>query len=98
MLFRSLAVAATSSATGEADQSVTLQPNTTYKLSGWVEGSYAFIGVSGGATSDTWTSSTSWSQESLTFTTGSSGAVTVYVHGWYGLGTVYADDFTLTAS
>ncbi len=93
-----LAVAATSSATGEADQSVTLQPNTTYKLSGWVEGSYAFIGVSGGATGDTWTSSSSWSQESLTFTTGSSGAVTVYVHGWYGLGTVYADDFTLTAS
>ena len=93
-----LEVAATSSATGEADQSVTLQPNTTYKLSGWVEGSYAFIGVSGGATSSTWTSSSSWSQLSLSFTTGSSGAVTVYIHGWYGLGTVYADDFTLTAS
>ena len=92
-----LEVAATASATGEADQSVTLQPNTSYTLSGWVQGDYAFIGVSGGATTDTWTSSSSWSQLSLNFTTGSSGAVTVYIHGWYGQGTVYADDFTLAA-
>jgi hypothetical protein len=87
----------TSSATGECDQAVTLAPNTSYTLSGWVEGDYAFIGVSGGASTDTWSSSSSWNQLSLTFTTGSSGAVTVYIHGWYGQGDIYADDFTLTA-
>ena len=92
-----LEVAPTSSATGECDQAVTLSPNTTYTLSGWVEGNYAFIGVSGGATTDTWSSSSSWNQLSLNFTTGSSGAVTVYIHGWYAEGNVYADDFTLTA-
>ncbi|HWG24364.1 carbohydrate binding domain-containing protein [Actinospica sp.] len=87
----------TGSATGECDQAVTLQPNTSYTLSGYVEGNYAFIGVSGGATTDTWSSSSSWNKLSLTFTTGSSGAVTVYIHGWYSQGTIYADDFTLTA-
>ena len=87
----------TSSVTGECDQAVTLSPNTKYTLSGWVQGSYAFIGVSGGATTDTWSSSSSWNQLSLSFTTGSSGAVTVYIHGWYGQGNIYADDFTLTA-
>ena len=87
----------TSSTTGECDQAVTLQPNTTYTLSGWVEGDYAFIGVEGGATTDTWSSSSSWNQETLNFTTGSSGAVTVYIHGWYSQGNIYADNFTLTA-
>ena len=87
----------TSSATGECDQAVTLQPDTTYTLSGWVEGDYAFIGVEGGAATDTWSSSSSWNQLSLNFTTGSSGAVTVYIHGWYAEGNVYADNFTLTA-
>ncbi len=92
-----LEVVPTGSATGECDQAVTLSPNTTYKLSGWVQGNYAFIGVSGGATTDTWSSSSSWNQLSLSFTTGSSGAVTVYIHGWYSQGNVFADDFTLTA-
>ncbi|MBR7829827.1 carbohydrate binding domain-containing protein [Actinospica sp. MGRD01-02] len=93
-----LEVVPTGSATGECDQAVTLKANTAYTLSGWVEGSYAFIGVSGGATTDTWSSSSSWNQLKLSFTTGSSGAVTVYVHGWYAQGNVYADDFTLTAN
>jgi len=93
-----LEVVPTGSATGECDQAVTLSPNTKYTLSGWVQGNYAFIGVSGGATTDTWSSSSSWNQLSLSFTTGSSGAVTVYIHGWYAEGNVYADDFTLTAS
>jgi hypothetical protein len=92
-----LEVVPTGSATGECDQAVTLSPNTKYTLSGWVQGNYAFIGVSGGATTDTWSSSASWNQLSLSFTTGSSGAVTVYIHGWYSQGNVFADDFTLTA-
>jgi hypothetical protein len=87
----------TSSTTGECDQAVTLQPNTSYTLTGEVEGDYAFIGVEGGAATDTWSSSSSWNQLSLNFTTGSSGAVTVYVHGWYSEGNIYADNLTLTA-
>jgi chitinase len=35
----------------------------------------------------------------MSITTGASQtSLTVYVHGWYGEGTYYADDFSLTAS
>lgn len=91
-----LQVTPTSSQTGECDQAVTLSPNTSYTLTGWVLGNYAYIGVSGGASASNWTSSSSWSKLSVSFTTGSSGNVTVYVHGWYAQGNVYADDFTLS--
>jgi chitinase len=89
-------ISATNSQTGECDQTITLSPNTTYTLAGWTEGSYAYIGVSGGATASTWTSSSGWAQQSVSFTTGSSGTVTVFVHGWYGQGNVYADDFSVS--
>jgi Carbohydrate binding domain len=88
-------VTPTSSQTGECDQTITLSPNTSYTLSGWVQGNYAFIGVSGGASGSTWASSSSWTQLKVSFTTGSSGTVTVYVHGWYSQGNVYADDFSV---
>jgi hypothetical protein len=91
-----LLVNATSSQTGEATQSVTLQPNHSYTLKAWVQGNFAFLGVTGGASASSWTSSAGWTQESVAFTTGSSGAVSVFVHGWYGQGTVYADDFTIS--
>ena len=91
-----LQVAATASQTGECDQSVSLTPNTSYTLTGWVQGSFAYIGVSGGATASTWTSSSGWTKLTVTFTTGSSGNVTVYVHGWYSQGNVFADDFSLS--
>ncbi|TQK79545.1 glycosyl hydrolase family 18 (putative chitinase) [Streptomyces puniciscabiei] len=90
-----LQVTPSSSGTGECDQTVTLSPNHAYTLSGWVQGPYAYLGVSGGATAGTWSSSTSWNQLTVNFTTGSSGTVTVYVHGWYGQSDVHADDFTL---
>ena len=90
------AISATNSQTGECDQTISLSPNTTYTLSGWTEGNYAYIGVSGGATASTWTSSGGWAQQTVSFTTGSSGAVTVFVHGWYGQGNVYADDFSVS--
>jgi hypothetical protein len=93
-----LKVNATASATGEADQTITLQPNHSYTLKGWVQGNFAFIGVAGGASGSTWTSSAGWTQSSLSFTTGASGTVTVFVHGWFGQGTVYADDFTISFS
>jgi chitinase len=89
-------ISATDSQTGECDQTVSLSPNTTYTLTGWTQGNYAYIGVSGGATASTWTSSTGWSQQTVSFTTGSSGTVTVFVHGWYGQGNVYADDFSVS--
>ena len=89
-------ISATNSQTGECDQTITLSPNTTYSLTGWTQGSYAYIGVSGGATASTWTSSSGWAQQTVSFTTGSSGTVTVFVHGWYGQGNVYADDFSVS--
>ena len=89
-------ISATSSQTGECDQTITLSPNTTYTLTGWTQGNYAYIGVSGGATASTWTSSSGWAQQTVSFTTGSSGTVTVFVHGWYGQGNVYADDFSVS--
>jgi chitinase len=89
------AISPTSSQTGECDQTLTLSPNTSYTLTGWVQGNYAFIGVSGGAAASTWTSSSGWAQLTVPFTTGSSGTVTIYVHGWYGQGNVYADDFNV---
>jgi hypothetical protein len=61
-----------------------------------VQGNYAFAGVTGGASASTWTSSGSWTQLSVPFTTGSSGAVTVFVHGWYSQGDVFADDVTIS--
>ncbi|WP_042423244.1 carbohydrate binding domain-containing protein [Streptacidiphilus anmyonensis] len=90
-----LQVVPSSSTTGECDQSLTLQPNHSYTLTGWVQGPYAYIGVSGGASASTWSNSSSWNQLTVSFTTGSSGAVTVYVHGWYGQGDVVADDFSV---
>jgi hypothetical protein len=90
-----LQVVPTSSATGEAAQNVTLAPNHAYTLKAWVQGSYAYLGVRGGANASTWTSSSGWTQLSVPFTTGASGAVTVYVHGWYGQSALYADDVTI---
>jgi hypothetical protein len=91
-----LKVAPTSSQTGEADQTITVSANASHTLTAWVQGDYAYVGVSGGATASTWTSASGWTKLTVPFTTGSSGTVTVYVHGWYGQGTVYADDFTVS--
>src|SRR3954469_18811214 len=91
-----LVVAPTSSQTGECDQSLTLQPGHSYTLTGWVQGQYAYVGVSGDANASTWASSSGWTKLTVPFTTGSSGKVTVYVHGWYAQGNVYADDFAVS--
>ena len=91
-----LQVVPSASATGECDQTVTLSPNHSYTLTGWVQGPYAYVGVSGGASASTWSNGASWNQLSIPFTTGSSGTVTVFVHGWYGQANVDADDFTLS--
>ncbi len=80
----------------QCTQSVAVKPNSTYTLSGWVQGGYAYLGVTGTGTTDvsTWTpDSPSWKQLTTTFTTGSATtSVTVYTHGWYGQAAYYADD------
>jgi len=91
-----LQVTPTSSQTGECDQTVTLSPNTSHTLTAWVQGNFAFIGVSGGASASTWTSAGGWTKLTVSFTTGSSGTVTAFVHGWYAQGNVLADDFSLS--
>ena len=71
-------------------------PNTTYTFSGDVEGSYVYLGITGG--SDSWTpSATSYQPLTTTYTT-TSGQTTlqVYIHGWYAQPAYYADDLTLT--
>ena len=90
-----LQVSPTSSQTGECDQTVTLAAGS-HTLTAWVQGNFAFIGVSGGASGSNWVSSGTWSQLSVTFTLSSSATVTVFVHGWYSQGNVFADDFTLS--
>ncbi|MFE9095747.1 carbohydrate binding domain-containing protein [Streptomyces sp. NPDC007264] len=92
---KALAGAVSSSDNAQCTQTVPVQPNTAYTLSGWVRGSYVYLGVDGGAS--TWTTSPSaYSRLSVPFTTGASQtSATIYVHGWYAQGTYYADDISL---
>ncbi len=87
-----------SSDTAQCDQTVAVRPNTAYSLSGWVRGSYVYLGVSGGTS--TWTTSPSgYSLLTVSFTSGpSQTSATIYVHGWYAQGDYYADDITLSVS
>ncbi|MFF4904597.1 chitinase [Streptomyces sp. NPDC001260] len=83
----------------QCSQTVAVRPGSTYTLSAWVQGGYAFLGVTGTGTTDvsTWTpDSSSWKQLSTSFTTGASTtSVTVYTHGWYGQAAYYADDVSV---
>ncbi|HYW23023.1 MAG TPA: carbohydrate binding domain-containing protein [Terriglobales bacterium] len=95
-----LAAAANNSDNAQCTQTIAVQPNHSYTLTGWVQGTYAFIGVTGTGTSDTSNftpSSATYTQLSVPFTTGASTtSVTVYVHGWYAQGTIFADDFSVS--
>jgi hexosaminidase len=97
------ALRGTTSASDNArcQQVVAVQPNRTYTLRAWVNGSYVYLGVTGTGTTDTsnWTPGTggSYAQLSVGFTTGpSTTSVTVYLHGWYGQPAYHADDVTLS--
>ncbi len=84
-----------SSTTGQCTQTISVQPNTAYTLSGYLNGPYAYIGINGGAS--TWQSTNTYGQLTVPFTTGANQtSVTIYVHGWYAQGNVYADDIALT--
>ncbi|WP_020659425.1 glycosyl hydrolase family 18 protein [Amycolatopsis benzoatilytica] len=91
-----LKVSPTAATTGEAAQNLTLAPNHAYTLTAWVQGGYAYAGVRGDATASDWTSQAAWTQLTVPFKTGSTGAVTVYLHGWYGQAPIYADDVSVS--
>lgn len=92
---KALAGAVSSSDTAQCTQTVSVQPNTAYTLSGWVRGAYVYLGVTGGAS--TWTpSAAAYTQLTVPFTTGASQtSVQIYVHGWYAQGAYNADDISL---
>jgi len=92
---RALAGAASSSDNARCTQNVAVQPNTAYALTAWVRGNYVYLGITGGAS--TWTpSAAAYTQLTVNFTTtASQTSVQVFMHGWYGQGTYYADDVSL---
>ncbi|MEV5514375.1 glycoside hydrolase family 18 protein [Streptomyces flaveolus] len=81
-------------------QTVTVKPDSAYTLSGYVRGTYVYLGASGTGTTDvsTWAQSApDWQRLTTTFRTGpTTTKVTVYTHGWYGTGAYHADDISLT--
>ncbi|MFD4142416.1 chitinase [Streptomyces sp. NPDC058572] len=80
-------------------QTVAVKPNSTYTLSAWVQGGYAYLGATGTGTTDvsTWTpDSSGWKQLTTSFRTGASTtSVTVYTHGWYGTSPYFVDDVSV---
>jgi chitinase len=97
-----LAGTPTDSDYARCSQVVSVQPSSSYSLSGWVEGDYVYLGDSGTGSTDTsdWTpSAATWTELSTSFTTGSATtSVTIYVNGWYAQPEFYADDLTLTGA
>ncbi|WP_446459327.1 carbohydrate binding domain-containing protein [Streptomyces vinaceus] len=96
-----LKAAPTGQDTAQCTQTVSVQPNSQYSLSAYVQGSYVYLGATGSGlsgTTSTWTpSSPSYGQLGLTFATGpNTTSVTVYLHGWYGQPAYYADDVSLS--
>ncbi|MBS2964102.1 carbohydrate binding domain-containing protein, partial [Actinocrinis puniceicyclus] len=84
----------------QCSQTVSVQPNSAYTLSAWVDGSYVYIGDTGTGTSDTstWTpGGGGYQQLTTSFNTGANTtSVTIWVHGWYGQPAYEADDFSLS--
>ena len=92
-----LSAAADSANFAQCTQTVSVQPNHTYTYSAWVQGNYAFIGVVGAGTSNFAPSAPTFTKISIQFTTGASQtSMTVFIHGWYAQGTVFADDLSVS--
>lgn len=90
-----LAGTPTLTSTAECAQTVPVRPSSSYTLSGWVRGGYAFLGTEYGGT---WSPpSGQWTRLSVTFATGPATTnVRVYVHGWYAQAPFGADDLVLS--
>ncbi|GAA1933626.1 carbohydrate binding domain-containing protein [Kitasatospora viridis] len=92
-----LAGAASGSDDAQCTQTVAVQPNSAYTLSAWVQGAYVYLGAQNLGNAAWTPSATGWQQLSTGFTTGATTtSVTLYLHGWYGEGSYYADDVQLT--
>ncbi|MGI5181417.1 fibronectin type III domain-containing protein [Dactylosporangium sp. CA-152071] len=85
----------TLASTAECAQVVPVRPSSSYTVSGWVRGGYAFLGTELGGT---WSPpSGQWTRLSVPFTTGpATTTVRVYVHGWYAQAAFEADDLVLS--
>ncbi|QHW31408.1 cellulase family glycosylhydrolase [Paenibacillus rhizovicinus] len=90
--------------TGVEQNIAGLSPNTTYTLSAWVKnaaaGDVVYLGAKnfGGAEVNTTTTSATYTQLSITFTTGSANTTAnIFVWKNAGTGATYTDDFALTA-
>ncbi|WP_442817747.1 chitinase [Streptomyces sp. NBC_01591] len=85
--------------TARCTQTVAVKPDSTYTLSSWVQGGYAYLGASGTGTTDvsTWSpGSGDWTQLTTTFRTGpNTTSVDVYTHGWYGQAAYLVDDISV---
>ncbi|MFF8956597.1 chitinase [Streptomyces sp. NPDC014894] len=83
----------------KCSQIVAVKPNSTYQLSAWTQGGYAYLGASGTGTTDvsTWTQGGSaWNKLATSFRTGATTtSVTVYTHGWYGTPAYHVDDVSV---
>jgi hypothetical protein len=90
-----LAATPTLTSTAECAQIVPVRPGSSYTISGWVRGGYAFLGTEYGGT---WSPpSGQWTRLSVAFTTGpTTRDVRVYVHGWYAQAPFGADDLVLS--
>ncbi|MFC0548413.1 carbohydrate binding domain-containing protein [Kutzneria chonburiensis] len=96
---KALAGTPSSAADAQCTQTISVAPNSAYTLTAFVQGSYVYLGATGtGVNASTWTQAApSFQQLSTSFTTGASmTSVTVFVHGWYGQPTYYADDVNLS--
>ncbi|NUR31178.1 MAG: chitinase, partial [Catenulispora sp.] len=95
---KALQGAASASDYAQCSQTVAVQPNTAYTFTGWVRGGggYVYIGVTGGGSTWNPAAANAYTQLSVSYTTAAGQtSLQVYVHGWYGQGTYYADDFSL---
>jgi hypothetical protein len=90
----SLSGTPTLTSTAECAQVVPVRASSSYTLSGWVRGGYAFLGTELGGT---WAPpSGQWTRLSVTFTTGpSTTSVRVHAHGWYAQAAFSVDDLAL---
>lgn len=91
---QALAGTATASDNATCTQTVSVNPNATYTVSAWVRGNPVYLGITNGPS--TWTGNSAYTQLSLSFTTAAGQtSAQLYLHGWYGAGTYYADDVVL---
>jgi hypothetical protein len=91
---KALQAAASASDNAQCGQTISVTPNHSYTLTAWVEGNYAFLGTTGAST---WVGSApTWTKLSVTFNSGSATSVPIWVHGWYGTGSIWVDDVSVS--